>query len=79
MLQVNPFSEIATTLPPVLMKAFVVIMILSVLISTLLDMAHKKNAKYFFINLKKSKDAAKRKISASKKASGLKIYYQLLF
>ena len=69
MLQVNPFSEIATTLPPVLMKAFVVIMILSVLISTLLDMAHKKNAKYFFINLKKSKEAAKRKINVSKKAS----------
>ena len=69
MLQVNPFSEIATNLPPVFMKVFVVIMILSVLISTLLDMAHKKNAKYFFINLKKSKDAAKRKISASKKAS----------
>ena len=69
MLQVNPFSEIATTLPPVFMKAFVVIMILSVLISTLLDMAHKKNAKYFFINLKKSKEAAKRKINVSKKAS----------
>ena len=69
MLQVNPFSEIAINLPPVFMKVFVVIMILSVLISTMLDMAHKKNAKYFFINLKKSKDAAKRKISASKKAS----------
>ena len=69
MLLTNPFSEIATTIPPVFMQAFVIIMILSVIISTLLDMAHKKNAKYFFINLKKSKEAAKRKVSASKKTS----------
>ena len=69
MLLTNPFSEIATTISPVFMQAFVIILILSVIISTLLDMAHKKNAKYFFINLKKSKEAAKRKVSASKKTS----------
>ena len=69
MLLTNPFSEIATSIPPVFMQAFVIIMILSVIISTLLDMAHKKNAKYFFINLKKSKEAAKRKVSTSKKTS----------
>ena len=69
MLLTNPFSEIASFIPPVFMQAFVIIMILSVIISTLLDMAHKKNAKYFFINLKKSKEAAKRQVSTAKKTS----------
>ena len=49
------------------MKVFVIAMILCVIVGTLLDMAHKKNAKYFFINLKKSKEAAKEKLVPQKK------------
>ena len=69
MLQINPFATLAGSIPPTFMKVFVIAMILCVIVGTLLDMAHKKNAKYFFINLKKSKEAAKRKISPSKKTS----------
>ena len=38
---VNPFSQLAGTVAPILMQVFVIIMIALVIISTLLDIVHR--------------------------------------
>jgi hypothetical protein len=44
----NPFAELSASVPPVVMQAYVAIMIVLVAGGTLLDMMHKKSARYFF-------------------------------
>mgnify|MGYP002725928963 CR=1 FL=1 len=51
----NPFAELSSTISPDIMQAYVVVMIILVVGGTLLDMDHKKSAKYFFQNWRKSK------------------------
>ena len=63
----NPFAELALNLPPIAMQYFVIAMILLVIISTGLDMLHKKNVVYFFRNAKKAKKSAKINLSLGKK------------
>ena len=46
----NPFAELSTSIPPIVMQAYVVLMIVMVAGGTLFDMWHKKSAKYFFNN-----------------------------
>ena len=46
MIYINPFEELMTSLPAIALQGFIVVMILMVAIGTLVDMAHKKNAKY---------------------------------
>jgi len=65
----NPFLEVSSTIPPIVMQSFVILMIAFVIIGTLFDIAHKKNAKYFFENYKKGKDAATKKLSSGEVAS----------
>ena len=69
MLTYNPFAELALTLPSVAMQFFVIAMILLVIISSALDMLHKKNVVYFFRNAKKAKKSAKTELSAGKKTA----------
>ena len=57
-----------TFVPAIALQGFVVVMILMVAIGTLVDMAHKKNAKYFFINFKRAKESATNELSGSQKA-----------
>ena len=56
MLITNPFSELSVTIPSIVLQAFVIAMVVLVAIGTLLDIAHKKNAKYFFENYKSVKE-----------------------
>ena len=65
----NPFSELSASIPAVILQAFVIAMIVLVAVGTLFDIAHKKNAKYFFINYKKAKDSATKKIGYGETAS----------
>ena len=51
----NPFAELSASIPPAVMQAYIVVMILLVAGGTLLDMAHKKSAKYFFENWRRAK------------------------
>ena len=67
MLTNNPYAELALTIPTIAMQYFVIAMILLVIISTVLDMIHKKNVVYFFRNAKKAKKSAKLELSAGKK------------
>ena len=66
---VNPFSQLAGTVAPILMQIFVIIMIALVIVGTLIDIIHKKNVKYFFENAKKAKKSAKKNLSATEKTS----------
>jgi len=69
MLSTNPFSGLTEFISPAMMQGYVVLMILLVMGGTILDMMHKKSAKYFFENAKKSKKDAKREVSGGEKAA----------
>ncbi len=72
MFTTNPFAELSATIPTVHMQVFVIVMILFVVAGTLFDIIHKGSAKYFFANMRKSKDKAKRKVGGGE-AMGLAV------
>ena len=51
------------------MQWFVIVMIIFVIAGTLLDIIHKKNVKYFFVNAKKAKLSATKTLSTGEKIS----------
>ena len=63
----NPFSELSASIPSQVMQGYIILMILLVIGGTVLDMIHKKSAKYFFENAKKAKKNAKRTVSGGQK------------
>jgi uncharacterized membrane protein (DUF485 family) len=65
MLISNPFGELSASVPPGAMKTYVVIMGLLVLGGTLLDVIHKKSARYFFENWRNSRSKAKRQVGGA--------------
>ena len=69
MITTNPFSELSEFMPSTVMQAFVVVMIVLVVAGTLFDIIHKKNVKYFFDNVKKSKKSATITVGSGKKVA----------
>ena len=69
MITTNPFSELAASISPDIMQYYIYLMVLLVVGGTVLDMIHKKSAKYFFENSKKAQKNAKRSVSSGKKMS----------
>ena len=65
----NPFTELSAIISPGVMQFYVVLMFLLVVGGTILDMKHKKSAKYFFANAKKAQKNAKRTVSEGEKTS----------
>ena len=65
----NPFSELTAFISPIAMQVYVVVMFLLVVVGTLLDVMHKKSAKYFFENAQAAQKIAKRKIGGGEKAA----------
>jgi len=65
----NPFAELSALIPPAVMQAYVVLMILLVIGGTLLDVMHKKSAKYFFEKGQTLKKLAKRDVKGAEKVS----------
>ena len=55
MFAINPFAALSASIPPAVMQAFVVLMMLLVAAGTLFDIVHKGSAKYFFSNWRKSR------------------------
>jgi hypothetical protein len=51
----NPFAALSASIPPAVMQAYVVIMIVLVAAGTLFEVVHKGSARYFFQNWRKSK------------------------
>lgn len=68
MFAVNPFAELSALISPSVMQGYVVLMVILVVVGTILDMAHKKSAQYFFENAEKAKKNAKRTLSGGEKA-----------
>jgi len=64
----NPFAELSSQIPVALMQGYVILMVLLVVAGTVLDMRHKKSAKYFFLNAEKEKKNAKRQVGSGEKA-----------
>ena len=69
MFNINPFADLAQSIPSILMQTFVLLMFLLIVVGTIFDIIHKKNVKYFFENAKKAKKNAKIELSTSKKTS----------
>ncbi|NEX21876.1 adenylyl-sulfate reductase [Thiorhodococcus mannitoliphagus] len=69
MLASNPFAELSALIPPAVMQAYVVLMVLLVIGGTLLDVTHKKSAKYFFAKGQSLKKLAKREVNSAEKIS----------
>jgi hypothetical protein len=65
----NPFAELSASIPPAVMQTYVVVMILLVAGGTLFDIMHKKSAKYFFNNWRKSKSNAKQQVGGGEMVS----------
>ena len=59
MINNNPFSALAETVPAIAMQGFVLAMAALTLVGVLVDILHKKNVKYFFENAKKQKKMLK--------------------
>ena len=69
MLETNPFAELSAFIPPAIMQGYLALMFLFVVGGTVLDMMHKKSARYFFENAQKAKKNAKRTLSVGEKTS----------
>ncbi len=65
----NPFAELSASVSPTVMQLFVIIMILLVIGGTLLDMAHKKSARYFFEHREKMKAKGTRQVGGGEMTS----------
>jgi hypothetical protein len=65
----NPITDLSDFIPPIAMQLYVIAMLILVVGGTILDTMHKKSAKYFFENAKKSKAHAERQLSGGEKAS----------
>jgi hypothetical protein len=65
----NPFAALSADLPldPGVMQAYIVLMVLLVIGGTLLDVVHKKSAKYFFEKGQSLKKIAKREVGGGEK------------
>lgn len=69
MLSHNPFAELSASISPTVMQTYVVIMIVLVAGGTLIDIIHKKSAKYFFNNWRKTKSKATNPVSGGEMVS----------
>jgi len=69
MFSINPFAELAALISPSVIQGYIVLMVIMVIGGTILDMLHKKSAKYFFENAEKAKKNAKRTLGGGEKVS----------
>jgi predicted small integral membrane protein len=67
MFTINPFAELSASIPPNVMQGYLILMVILVAGGTIIDMMHKKSAKYFFENAEKAKKSAKRSVGGGEK------------
>jgi len=69
MIATNPFAELSVPfITPEVMQWYLIVMAIMVAGGTILDMIHKKSAKYFFLDSEKAKKSAKRTVGTGEKA-----------
>ncbi|MDH3232795.1 MAG: adenylyl-sulfate reductase [Alphaproteobacteria bacterium] len=69
MLTSNPFAELSASIPPAVMQAYIVVMVVLVGAGTLFDIWHKKSAKYFFNNWQNARKKGTRQVGGGKMVS----------
>jgi len=69
MFNTNPFADLSALISPEIMQGYIVLMAILVFLGTVLDMMHKKSAKFFFQDSEKAKKNAKRTVGTGEKAS----------
>jgi hypothetical protein len=65
----NPFADLSAIVPPIIMQAYVVVMVLLVAGGTLFDIIHKQSARYFFNNWRNVKNKGTRPVGSVETAS----------
>jgi uncharacterized membrane protein (DUF485 family) len=65
----NPFAALSSSISPAIMQAYVLVMIALVVGGTLLDMVHKKSAKYFFEHWRSANSKAVRQVGGGEMAA----------
>ena len=65
----NPFAALPASVPPIAMQTYVVVMFLLVVCGTLIDLAHKGSARYFFKHRRIASFGARRRVNAAEKAA----------
>ena len=65
----NPFAVLSGSVPPEVMQWYVILMAVLVVGGTLIDVVHKKSAKYFFDNAKKAQEAGRRQVDGGEKVA----------
>lgn len=63
MFATNPFAALSASIPPAVMQAYVVVMIVLVAAGTLFDVVHKGSARYFFENWRRSRGKSRKQVS----------------
>lgn len=67
MFNTNPFTELFTYIPPIAMQYFIIAMIVLVVAGTIIDILHKKSARYFAESTERGEQNAKRKVTGGEK------------
>jgi len=65
----NPFADLSATIPAAAMQTYLVLMFILVVAGTLVDVIHKKSARFFFENAKKAEAARTREVSGGERAT----------
>ena len=65
----NPFAELSASVSPAVIQTYAVLMILCVFGGTIYDVLHKKSAKYFFNNWKRSQSTGDREVGSGEVVS----------
>ena len=65
----NPFAALSASIPPVVMQAYVIVMIGLVVGGTLFDVWHKRSAKYFFDNWRNAKNKGTQQVGGGEMIS----------
>ncbi len=65
----NPISDVSDFISPLAMQWYVVAMFVLVVGGTIIDTIHKKSAKYFFENARRSREARERQLGGGEKIS----------
>ena len=69
MFTVSPFATLSAFIPPTVMQAYIVVMILLVVAGTVYDTLHKKSAQYFFRNWRDAGSKGSRRVGAGEMMS----------
>ncbi len=65
----NPFSLLSPVVPPIVMRAYLILMIAAVVVGTLADLRHKRSGVFFARRRRKAREAAGRRLGAGEVAA----------